>query len=80
MKNYKRVQQKLSKAHHVERKGVCVTLVLTNYIRSVFFCQTDYLDWSDQRQHLSPEPDPLPGIPFDTRPDPIQFEKSSGSG
>ena len=27
-----------------------------------------------------PEPDPLPGISFDTRPDPIQFEKSSGSG
>ena len=27
-----------------------------------------------------PEPDPLPGIFFDTRPDPIQFLKSSGSG
>ena len=26
-----------------------------------------------------PEPDPLPGISFDTRPDPIQFKKSSGS-
>ena len=54
MKNYKRVQQKLSKAHHVEHKGVCVTLVLTNYIRSgLFFSQTDNLDWSDERQHLS---------------------------
>ena len=27
-----------------------------------------------------PEPDPLPSIFFDTRPDPIQFWKSSGSG
>ena len=27
-----------------------------------------------------PEPDPLPGISFDTQPDPIQFWKSSGSG
>ena len=27
-----------------------------------------------------PEPDPLPGISFDTRPNPIQFWKSSGSG
>ena len=27
-----------------------------------------------------PEPDPIPGISFDTRPDPIQFWKSSGSG
>ena len=27
-----------------------------------------------------PEPDPIPGISFDTRPDPIQFRKSSGSG
>ena len=27
-----------------------------------------------------PEPDPLPGISFNTRPDPIQFWKSSGSG
>ena len=27
-----------------------------------------------------PEPDPLPGISFDTRPDPIQFWKSLGSG
>ena len=26
------------------------------------------------------EPDPLPGISVDTRPDPIQFWKSSGSG
>ena len=27
-----------------------------------------------------PEPVPLPGISFDTRPDPIQFWKLSGSG
>ena len=27
-----------------------------------------------------PEPDPLPGIFFDTRPDPTQVGKSSGSG
>ena len=27
-----------------------------------------------------PEPDPIPGISFATRPDPIQFWKSSGSG
>ena len=27
-----------------------------------------------------PEHDPLPGISVDTRPDPIQFWKSSGSG
>ena len=27
-----------------------------------------------------PEADPLPGISFDTWPDPIQFWKSSGSG
>ena len=29
-----------------------------------------FLMYSDQRV---PEPDPLPGISFDTRPDPIQF-------
>ena len=27
-----------------------------------------------------PKPDPLPSISFATRPDPIQFWKSSGSG
>ena len=27
-----------------------------------------------------PEPDPLPGISFDTRPDPIQFWKLSDGG
>ena len=34
---------------------------------------------TDSAQRV-PEPDPLPGISFDTRPDPIQFWKSSGSG
>ena len=48
--------------------------------RSRQLAHTDYYKPHRASVQRVPEPDPLPGIPFDTRPDPIQFEKSSGSG
>ena len=46
-----------------------LTLRLEDYLFLLLY-PFDALGTSDQRV---PEPDPLPGISFDTRPDPIQF-------
>ena len=59
--------------------GNATTTTTINAIKNVGRCSTSVSVGMISAQRV-PEPDPLPGISVDTRPDPIQFWKSSGSG
>ena len=53
------------------KKKVLVTNICKQWICSLFIKDIiHHIIYSAQRV---PEPDPIPGISFDTRPDPIQF-------